>query len=166
MLIANIIGMNNNSCIWCHDYDSTQISKFSSNVWIVNKYLILFWDPQNIIDMFQDHETYPHGWILLCTKMPLCIRQYTTWAYNDKLQSLAYYFDPHYEEQTLLLCVFQRPKAVEMKTHFTFDYLPPLPLWANAWNAWNLNHRLLSTLVIPRIPSYTSYYATCHPQIG
>jgi hypothetical protein len=107
---GNNIGMNNNSCAWCHDYKSTQISKFNLDVWVVNGFFFLFWGPQNIIDIFQGHETDPHGWILLCTKMSLYIRQYTTWAYNDKLQSLAYYFDPHYEEQTLLLCVFQRPR--------------------------------------------------------
>ena len=38
MFLANIPVMNNNSCACCREYNSTQISKSSLNVWIVNEY--------------------------------------------------------------------------------------------------------------------------------
>jgi len=35
--------MNNNFYAWCREYNSTQISKFNLNVWIVNEYSQFVW---------------------------------------------------------------------------------------------------------------------------
>lgn len=66
VFLANILGMNNNSCALCLKYNSTQISK--CHVECMNSrrlFRVCSRGPCDILDIFHGHGTSRHVWIML-----------------------------------------------------------------------------------------------------
>ena len=62
MFHVNSVGMNNESCEWCRECNSPQISKCQLECMSSKRIFLLYsGPPHNIIDISQDHGTDAYG---------------------------------------------------------------------------------------------------------